>query len=187
MNTIELKCERCGNTFKRNIKEYKRNKERNQRICCSRSCTAFLRNASMTDEYWKEQYEKQKNTFDIKSQSGNRLDEYSPFRLYLRKGRASIKKHKDEIDIDEKYLKELWEKQNGICPYTGIKMVLMKTSSQQHRIRSLKKASIDRIDSSKGYLKGNVEFVCYAINNAKNNFSKKEMKNFISEIKNTNF
>ncbi len=182
MKIIKLKCEKCGKDFERRLVEYKRNKKLKQRICCSRSCTAYIRNSSMSSEYWKEQYEKNKKIFDIKSQSNNRKDEYSPFKLFLCKGRATMVKHKNEINIDKKYLKELWEKQKGICPYTGIKMILPKTTSQLHQIKSLKKASLDRIDSSKGYLKGNVEFVCMAINNAKNNFKKEEMISFIQEI-----
>lgn len=47
---------------------------------------------------------------------------------------------------------------------------------------SLKRASLDRIDSSKGYIKGNVEFVCYAINLAKNSFTRDEMKEFLKEV-----
>lgn len=86
--------------------------------------------------------------------------------------------HRSEIDVQ--YLKELWDNQNGICPYTGIKMLLPKTSTDF--FHSLKKASLDRIDSKKGYIKGNVEFVCSAINLAKNSFTREEMKEFLSEI-----
>lgn len=90
-----------------------------------------------------------------------------------------MKQHKNELDVV--YLKELWDKQKGLCPYTGIKMLLPQTSSD-HSIHSLKKASLDRIDSKKEYVKGNVEFVCCAINLAKNSFTRKEMKEFLSEI-----
>jgi hypothetical protein len=45
------------------------------------------------------------------------------------------------------------------------------------------KASLDRIDSTKGYIKGNVEFVCLAINYAKNKFSKEDTLTFLNEIK----
>lgn len=91
-------------------------------------------------------------------------------------------KHKDQIDIDLEYLKELWESQRGVCPYTGIKMILPHNTKEHMRIHSLKKASLDRIDPSKGYLKNNVEFVCCAINYAKNSFSREQMKEFLLEI-----
>lgn len=182
---IKLKCEYCEKQFERKLCEHKRNVKLNRKVFCNMSCAASNRNKNMTDEYWKEQYEKQKKKFDIKSQSNNQRDEYSPFRFFLNKGRASIIKHKHEIDIDEKYLKEIWEKQKGICPYTGIQMILPPTTHMSHQIKSLKRASLDRIDSSKGYLKDNVEFVCQAINNAKNSYSKSEMMCFIKEIKET--
>lgn len=179
---IELKCEHCKKQFERRLCNHKQTIKFNRRTFCSLSCAAYCRNESMTPEYWKKQYEKQKKTFDIKTQSGNRKDKHSPFRFFLNKGHGSVKKHLHTMNIDEKYLKQLWERQKGICPYTGIKMILPETTHKSHQIKSLKRASLDRIDSSKGYLKDNVEFVCYAINSAKNNFKKEEMKSFIKEI-----
>lgn len=90
-----------------------------------------------------------------------------------------MRAHKNNLDV--MYLKELWDNQDGICPYTGIKMVLPQTSAEWH-IHSLKKASLDRIDPSKDYERGNVEFVCLAINLAKNSFTREEMKEFLGEI-----
>ena len=84
--------------------------------------------------------------------------------------------------IDVEYLKEMWNKQRGICPYTGIKMILPSTTQEYSLLHSPKKASLDRIDSTKGYSKGNVEFVCCTINLAKNSFTRNEMKEFFSEI-----
>lgn len=43
-------------------------------------------------------------------------------------------------------------------------------------------ASLDRIDSSKGYIEGNVEFVCLAVNYAKNGFSKEQMIEFFGKV-----
>ena len=183
MSKIQLKCKHCDKSFERSQKEYNRNVEKKQRICCSRSCAAYLRNASMTKEDWHRMYENQKKTFDIKSQCGNRKSEYSPFKAFLNKGRASIIRHKHDTNIDLVYLKEIWDKQNGKCAYTGIKMALPATTDRVHKLKSLKKASIDRIDSSKGYVKGNIEFVCMAINLGKRDRSKQEMKDFIEEIK----
>ena len=91
-----------------------------------------------------------------------------------------MKKHQCNIDIV--YLKELWNKQNGICPYTGIKMILPKNTKENQSIHSPKKASLDRIDSSKEYTKENVEFVCCSVNYAKNSFTREEMKEFFEEI-----
>ena len=128
-----------------------------------------------TKIYWKKQYKKHPNF-----RGYTRQDEYSPFRTFISKGRGSIKKKGCTIDV--KYLKTIWEFQNGICPYTGIKMILPKNTLEYNSTKSLKKASLDRIDSSKGYVEGNLEFVCCGINFAKNNFTKKDMTSFLDEI-----
>ncbi len=177
MSTTNIKCECCGKMFDKPNKEINRSKKKGFANCCGRSCTATLRNRSLPTEYWKKLYKKHPT---FKGYEDNRKDELTPFRRLIHPSRYSIKKHKP--DIDAEYLKTLWEKQNGICPYTGIKMILPETSAQKDNISSLKKASLDRIDSTKGYTKGNVEFVCMAINLAKNNKTKQEMMKFISEI-----
>lgn len=47
----------------------------------------------------------------------------------------------------------------------------------------MKKASLDRIDSSKGYIEGNVEFVCvWLLITQKNSFTKEDMKEFLHSI-----
>jgi len=175
MKTITLKCEECDTKFNRLLKEYTRNKKLNRKVFCGRSCQVKHGNKNRTIEFYKT------HCYDISKHAGDRQDEFSPFRAYLNKGRYSNKKHKMTLSV--KYLKSLWEKQIGICPYTGIKMTLPKNTLDCAKIRSLKKASLDRIDSSVGYIDGNVEFVCMAINNAKNNFTKKEMEDFLRSIK----
>lgn len=122
-------------------------------------------------------YYKNKNFENLVKQAGNKRDEFSPFRNFITK----CKTRKKEYNIDVKYLKELWENQNGICPYTGIKMELSQTTDSKHTNNSLKKASLDRIDSTKGYVKGNVEFVCLFINFAKNGYSKTQVISFLKE------
>ena len=44
-------------------------------------------------------------------------------------------------------------------------------------------ASLDRIDSAIGYMKGNVQFVCYSINTAKNDFDEIEFIQFVESMK----
>lgn len=176
MSTTKVKCAECGNEFEKRTADYNRSEKNGMRHFCSRSCSVTAGNKEMSPERRQQSGEK------IKAYAGNRQDEYSAFKRFLSKGKASMIKHRDQIDIDLMYLKELWEKQNGMCPYTNIKMLLPRNTKEDFQTHSLKKASLDRIDSSKGYLKGNVEFVCCAINYAKNSFTREEMKEFLSEI-----
>lgn len=177
MNTTKIQCHWCKNEIEKPTKEVTRSKKQNRHMFCNSSCSTKHRNNIMPKSFWKTV----KSNIEFKKNAGNRQDDYSPFRPYLCSGRASNKKH--NMNLTPEYLKLIWEKQNGTCPYTGIKMILPKNTTKIGRNKKcLKKASLDRIDSSKGYVEGNVEFVCMAINNAKNNFSKEDMTAFISEI-----
>ena len=89
-----------------------------------------------------------------------------------------------ETDLTLEYLIELFNKQNGLCAYTGVKLVLpsyknYKLTSSNH------KASLDRIDSTKSYIIGNVQFVSYTMNNLKSSMNEFDLKEFFKIIKNT--
>jgi hypothetical protein len=177
MKTIKTKCANCNSEIEKSISEYNRNKKIGRDNFCNNACHCSYKNKQWTPEYRKE------HCYKISKHAGARQDEYSPFRPYLSKSRFSVIAHGRDMNIDACYLKKIWEDQNGTCPYTGIKMGLPRNTKTNHTIKSLKKASLDRIDSSKGYIKGNVEFVCQSINWGKNVFSKQEMQDFITEIR----
>jgi len=120
----------------------------------------------------------------LKGYESNRLDEFSPFKYHANKARSRSKARGEKTNLDVQYLKEIWDKQNGTCPYTNIKMEISRTSQDEDIKKAPTKASLDRIDASIGYVKGNVEFVCYCINVMKNDFTKEQMIDFINQIKN---
>lgn len=163
-------CPQCEKSFERRLAETTRQRKENPNYkpYCSRKCGG---------EQGKKYLKKGGNPESIKGYS-RRVDEYSPFRVHL--GRCNKRKH--DIDIDEVYLKELWDNQNGICPYTGFKMLLCENTGSKG-LHSPYMASLDRIDSSKGYVKGNVEFVCAFINYAKNSWTREEFMEVISRLK----
>lgn len=66
-----------------------------------------------------------------------------------------------EFDISEDYLSELHREQNGRCYYSNIEFTYTTD------FRNPTFPSIDRIDSSKGYVRGNVVLCAYWINTAK--------------------
>lgn len=113
-----------------------------------------------------------------------RLDQYSPFKYSLNKARSRSKVSGKVTDLTLKYLKEIWENQKGLCPYTNIKMEIPRSSRDEDVKKSPTKLSLDRIDPNKGYIIGNVEFVCYCVNVMKNDFTKEQMIGFINQIKN---
>lgn len=164
-----LKCLECQTDFEILQKEYNRQIKKgraNNHFFCSLSCTATYNNRVSSRGNVK--------NFGDKAYKG---DEYTPFRFYLRKTHGT-KKH--ECDIDLQYLKQLWEQQDGKCALTGIPMTprLLKGNSCPTT------ASLDRIDSTQGYVKNNVQFVCCSINLAKNNYTQTEILSFIDMIRN---
>lgn len=118
------------------------------------------------------------------SKSKSKNDPLSPFRYFVRKIKDRCRRKNKKNGITASYLKSLWKSQKGICPYTNLKMTL-----PYHRVKGFRnkenpcRASLDRIDSSQGYVEGNVEFVCLAVNLAKNTFSKKRMIDFFKRIR----
>lgn len=61
-----------------------------------------------------------------------------------------------------------------MCPYTKLKLVLPSQDNKDIPFGHL--ASLDRIDSSKGYIEGNVQFVSTPINYMKNTMSDSETR-----------
>jgi len=175
-------CEECKQKFERRTAEYNRSERNHKPQFCSLACSSTHRNNSLSEEQRKE-WSKRMRDYNHTHHHGRKNDEYSPFREYMR--RITSKERQESYgtsDFDCKYLKEIWDKQDGICPYTRIKMLLPKNTVACNTVRSPKMASLDRIDSSKGYIKGNVEFVCGSVNLAKNSFTREEMKEFFSQI-----
>lgn len=70
--------------------------------------------------------------------------------------------------------------QDGKCPYTGVK--LGNTDIKISNSGGLETVSVDRIDSNKGYVKGNVELVSSLVNQMKNDLDREEFLKVISLI-----
>jgi hypothetical protein len=85
--------------------------------------------------------------------------------------RNNARKRKIEILVDWKYCKDLLIKQDYKCAITGIPLHL---GYRKKDIRANRTASLDRIDSSKGYVEGNLQWVDKTINRLKNNYSMEE-------------
>ena len=66
-----------------------------------------------------------------------------------------------------------WIKQEGRCALTGVKMTVGQGGSR------LFKASLDRINSDRGYVFGNVQWTCWAANQMKGNGTDDEIDVFV--------
>lgn len=79
------------------------------------------------------------------------------------------------LDLD--YVMGIYDAQKGNCALSGIKMTYI---SGKGRIPT--NISIDRIDSNLGYIEGNIQLVCCAVNLAKSNWSEEEFVDICRKI-----
>ncbi len=148
-------CIRCGK---------EKENSRIDKVCC-KSCAhnAVLRNKTTVRKNYNHKWSQ------------------SSYRRFLQCKLNGIKsldrrhKHVRKNDLDIDFLMNLLELQDYKCAITGRKMT--------HKCRDLKAASIDRIDSTKGHTKDNVQLVCWFINLGKSNHSDQAVRMFIREIK----
>lgn len=83
---------------------------------------------------------------------------------YWKRIQKQASARKLEFNISIEYAWELFEIQNKKCAYTNMDITFGRTKSGNI-------ASLDRIDSSKGYVQGNVQWVHKDINMMKRNFT----------------
>lgn len=82
---------------------------------------------------------------------------------------ANAKRRKIQFNLTIEYLQSLWEKQNGKCALSGLNISLINKKEYHNQT-----ASLDRIDSSLGYIEGNVQWVNKKMNFMKHSMSKQE-------------
>ena len=96
---------------------------------------------------------------------------------YFRKIKSSAEKRGLKFDLTEEYLDGLARRQQGHCALSGLELSFGKIHLDKMT------ASLDRIDSNKGYVRGNVQWVHADINLMKNVFSQRyfvEMCRFVA-------
>jgi hypothetical protein len=87
----------------------------------------------------------------------------------LRAAKTRAKKSKIEFDIDLNYIKSIWPLDNK-CPVLGKSFVFGKN------VVSDLSATLDRIDNTKGYVKGNIMILSNKVNVVKNKATLEELE-----------
>lgn len=163
-------CKYCGIEFEKPQSEINRNLKLNRNNFCSRTCVGNNHVNNLGDY---------KGNVDKILGMKRSCDEYTKFRYHFR----NIKKRFKEVNVTIDDLKNQWEKQNGLCYFTGIELVL---SSYGKIIKNqIYTASLDRIDSNKGYIKNNIRWVSRSINYMKNDMSDDMVYELFEIIKKT--
>ncbi len=158
----------CKKKFYKDSSEVTRNNKIGRKNYCSLKCSGHG-NHNHLKNYHKE------NVKFLLPHCDNARDKFTGLREHFRR----IKKRKHYHDVTLEDLLELWNKQKGICIYSGVK--LLHPNEDGNNINT---ASLDRIDSRLGYVKGNLQFISIICNQAKNNLSHEEMLSFLEIISN---
>ena len=95
---------------------------------------------------------------------------------YFKDLEKNAKNRNIPFNITLNQIGDLWENQN-ICPYSGLLLVQRKSQKDNNYT-----ASLDRIDSSKGYQPKNVQWVWKEINYMKGKKSDSEFKKILKVI-----
>lgn len=90
---------------------------------------------------------------------------------YFKNVQLRAKKSNFDINIDAKYIQELYDSQNRKCAISGLEIVF-----RPNWLKTETTASLDRIDNSKGYIKGNVQWLHKDINNMKHTHTEEYFK-----------
>lgn len=162
-----IKCSYCKKSI-RKLKTYieRRKKTGQINFVCNNKCNVELQKVKTIKK------NKQRNhklcRYGLDDNIKNPI--YKEFKTYMKRLLTSCYNRGHKHNIDLKYLKTIWDNQNGKCVLTGVQL--------QHKCENKHyQASLDRIDNTKGYIKNNIQFVSVATNWLKNKYG----NNFVLE------
>lgn len=158
MKYTELNCAYCGTPYTRLAKEVNRSLKLGRKCYCSKSCMLSGR----TEDGF----------------ASGRFNIASDLVINAKKRAVATDK---EFDLDVVYINELFKVQLGKCALSGVDMFFATRTED----KSLYQVSIDRIDNTKGYIKGNVQLVALGINYMRNDFTVADAITFIEDVKKT--
>lgn len=88
--------------------------------------------------------------------------------------KSFCKKRNIPFDLDKEYLESIW---TGVCPIFGIELTT-------HSKKLNSQYALDKIEPSKGYVKGNVAFISARANRIKYDANVEELEAIIKYMKN---
>jgi len=154
-------CQNCGIEFEKPMSEITRNDRLNRPNFCCRSCVGKHNSKNFGDP--------KSRPGAYQHHGGRQEDKYTKFRYHFRTihNRSIEREIEMTITIDD--LIDQWNIQKGICEFTGVQLIL--SSYSKIKKDPIFSASVDRIESSKGYSKNNIRWVSRSINWMKNEMS----------------
>jgi hypothetical protein len=77
-----------------------------------------------------------------------------------------------DFNIDLEYVMGLLKKQKGKCALTGWQLEFVRSGSKSYK--NPRGCTMDRINNSKGYVRGNIQLTCWLPNRIKNDLNNSE-------------
>ena len=152
---IQVTCEGCGKVYTKQLSRHTYSIKMGKKQFCSVTCS------------------------HIYATELARITNTIPFSAHINISKKNAKTKGLEFDLTPEILKEMYEKQDGNCALTGIKMEMKKNSDT----KNLFHVSVDRIDNSKGYTKDNIQLVLLGINYMRNTSSIEEVTHFLQVLR----
>lgn len=169
MKDSEYPCIVCGNPVPGN--KPSRLERTKTGLCCSRECRA---------EFMKAYYSGSNNP-NYKKTGLSTLEIF--FRDKISKLEHTAKQRGIPFNLFPSNLIDLYNKQNGLCYYTGIPMSLVSTASWKNKRQAdFDVLSVDRLDSNGSYSSDNIVLCCTAINKMKGTSSILEIQGLLNLI-----
>lgn len=169
MDYSEYPCVVCGNPVM-NVKPSRLERTKTG-LCCSRECRA---------EFMKTYYSGSNNP-NYKRTGLGPLEIF--FNDKICKLRHSADKRGIVFNLVSNDLLSLYNKQNGLCYYTGIPMSLVSTEAWKRKKQAdFDILSVDRLDCNGPYSSENIVLCCTAINRMRGNSSVLEAQGLINMI-----
>lgn len=113
--------------------------------CCKICHSGSTKESKFNSNWWTDRFEEEE------------LKLFSKLKNLCTKAKTRSKEF--DLDVNWEYLLDIWVEQNGRCAYSG--MPLSLEANHPHTI------SLDRTDSSKGYIKGNLKLLSWSVNKMK--------------------
>ena len=106
------------------------------------------------------------------------------YTTYLRR---KAKERNLEWAVSEQYLWDLFCLQKGLCALSGVPIVLTTKINKHNNVdRTILTASLDRVDSTIGYIEGNVQWLHKTVNIMKQSLSDEDFIQWCHLISNNN-
>ncbi len=153
-------CKDCNKL--KNIDSFDKVSYKNGNTCIRNTCKECMK--AQKNQYYKNQVEN-----DLGLSSNRSAESWITKIIYKASKRNKL------FEIDKEYVLDIYKKQNGRCALSGEILTFHKNNLSSN-------ISIDRIDSLKGYVIGNIQLVCTHVNIMKWDKSTEELLTWCEKI-----